>query len=312
MQSGAGDSLIQAFKPTIMIKIPRLAAASCLVFLSLQAPGRASEVLDRIQETGVIRAGTRTDSIPFAYIDDRGEWVGYSVDMLELIRQQVERELQQPIRLELVEVSPQDRFEKIDNGDIDLECGSTTYTWERERLVDFSVSYFMSGTQMLVAQDSSLDTIDSLQDRAIGVVPQTTNEAILRSLQPEADYIAVDDRFDGLRRLEAGEIEGFASDGILLAGLRQAASNPNDWEIVPEQPYLVESYACILPENQSRWRDLVNYTLVNFMQGIVSDDLETVAIYNRWFGTDGVTPYSREMINDYFLSVIYSLEWISE
>jgi polar amino acid transport system substrate-binding protein len=65
-----------------------------------------------------------------------------------------------------------------------------------------------------------------------------------------------------------------------------------------------------LPHDQSAWSDLVNYSLIKFMEGIVSDRAEAVAIYERWFGEDGVTPYSREAINDYFQGIVAGYEWI--
>jgi len=278
--------------------------------LTSQFPAWGGTVLDRIKQTGIINAGTRKDSIPFAYVNDQGQWVGYSLDILELIRQRVEKQLQKPIKLNLVEVNPSNRFEKIKDQSIDIECGSTTMTWEREKTVDFSFGYFPGGTQMLVKKGSNLDTFESLANKPIGVIPQTTNEALLKTLQPQAKLVPVKDRLEGLAKLEKGEIDGFASDGILLVGLRQKAKNPSNYQIVPEYPYLVESYACVLPHDESQWRDLVNFALVSFMEGIVSDAQTSVKIYERWFGDKGVTPYPRETISKYFEGIINSVEWI--
>nr|MCU0536187.1 transporter substrate-binding domain-containing protein [Hydrococcus sp. Prado102] len=123
---------------------------TCLFGVTCQASSWAGIVLDRIKQTGVMTAGARTDAMPFGYKNEKGEWIGYSLDILELIRKDVEKQLGKPIKLQLVEVSPQNRFAKIKDGSIDIECSSTTLTWEREKEVDFSVSYFASGTQMLV------------------------------------------------------------------------------------------------------------------------------------------------------------------
>jgi polar amino acid transport system substrate-binding protein len=120
----------------------------------------------------------------------------------------------------------------------------------------------------------------------------------------------VQDRTEGLQKLEKGEIDGFASDGITLEGLKRKATNSNQLEVVPQFPYQYESYACVLPQDESEWRNLVNYSLVKFMEGIISDRQDSVAIYERWFGEEGVTPYSRETINDYFQGIVDSYEWI--
>lgn len=290
----------------------KIAIAALTIILSLvsQTSSWASEVLERIRETGVINAGVRKDAIPFGFVNEQGEWVGYSLDILELIRQETEKQLGKPITLQKVEVNPENRFTKLKDGTIDLECGSTTITWERKKEVDFSVSYFASGTKLLVKTDSNLNTIESLAGRRIGVIPNTTNEKVIRLQQPAAELIIVQDRYQGLEKLIAGEIDGFASDGIVLHGLRKTAINPSGLEVVPDFPYVYESYACALPENQSQWRDLVNYSLIKFMGGIVTDNLEYVAIYERWFGEDGEVPYSRELINDYFQGIVNTYEWI--
>ena len=275
-----------------------------------QAPSWAGKVLERIKQTGVITAGARKDSIPFGYVNDNGEWIGYSLDILELIRTQVEEALGRSIQLKLVEVNPQNRFSKIKNQSIDIECGSTTFTWDREKFVDFSVSYFASGTQILVKKGSGLGPIESLAGRRIGVIAKTTNEEAIKLLQPQAQLVMVKDRLEGFSKLQKGEIDGFASDGILLDGLRLTAAKPDNFEIVPEYPYMYESYACIVAQDESQWRDIVNYSLIKFMQGVVSDQEQPVAIYERWFGTQGVTPYSRETINEYFQGIIDGFEWI--
>ena len=270
----------------------------------------AGNILERIKDTGVITAGTRKNAVPFGYVNDKGEWVGYSLDILELIRQQAERQLNKPIRLKLVEVTPQDRLTKIKDGSIDIECSSTTFTWDREKEVDFSVSYFASGTQLLVKQGSGLGSAASLAGKRIGVIPKTTNQAVIAAQQPAAQLIPVKDRGEAWEKLQKGEIDGFAGDGIILVGMKQQASNPEAYEVVPEFPYQYESYACLLPHDQSAWRDLVNYSLIKFMEGITSDRPETVAIYERWFGEAGVAPYSREAINEYFEGIVNGYEWI--
>ena len=293
-----------------MRKTLAIASLTLLLSATCQAPSWAGKVLERIEQTGTITAGARKDSIPFGYVNNKGEWVGYSLDILELIRREAERLLGKPIRLKLVEVTPENRFTKIKNGSIDIECGSTTFTWERQKIVDFSASYFASGTQMLTKKGSGLGNLESLVGKRIGVVPKTTNEQAIEKLQPKAKFVKIENPAEGFAKLQAGEIDGFVSDGISLEGLRLKAPNPNNYELVPEFPYAIESYACTLPEDESQWRDLVNYTLVKYMEGIVSDNAQAAAIYDRWFGPQGVTPYPQETLIEYFQGIINGFEWI--
>ncbi len=287
-----------------------LVALVLMITATYQPPSWAGTVLDRIKATGTITAGTRKDAVPFGFVDANGKWVGYSLDILERIRKQTEKQLGKPIKLKLVEATPENRFSKIKNGTIDIECASTTFTWARTKQVDFSVSYFADGTKLLTRKNSGLDSLETLAGRKIGVILNTTNEKAIRSQQPAAQLVPIKNQADGLEKLEKGEIEGFAGDGIVLEGIRQKAKNSSDLSVVPNFPYQYESYACSLPKDDSDWRNLVNYSLLQFMEGIVSDQAEAVAIYEKWFGESGVTPYSRELINDYFEGITNSYEWI--
>ncbi len=297
-------------KKDMMGKKLTLLALSLLLTATAQAPSWAGQILDKIQQTGTITAGVRKDAIPFGYVNEQGQWVGYSLDILEVIRQEVERQVGRPIKLEFVEVTPQNRFPKIQQGDIDIECGSTTFTWERDKQVDFTISYFASGTQLLVKQGSDMSSLETLAGKRIGVIPKTTNEKIIKELQPAAQLVTVKDRLEGLQKLERGEIDGFASDGIVLEGLKREASNPSMLNVVPEFPYQYEAYACVVPEDESAWRNVVNYGLVKYMQGVVTDEPKAVAIYEKWFGETGVTPYPRETMNEYYQGILNGFEWI--
>lgn len=284
-----------------------------LVFtcLSLLAnPVFAGTALDRIKETGVIRAGYRDDTPPFAFIDSSGKPVGYSIDILELVRAEAEKQLKKPIKLEFVKVNPENRFQKIQDGAIDIECGSTTVTWAREEIVDFAVSYFASGTQMIVRPGSGFANSETLTGAKIGVIPNTTNERAMKTYASSATLIPVQSEEEGWTMVQKGELDGFAGDGILLQALKKQSGDGQNYEIVPEFPYLIESYACTLPENESQWRGIVNKAIVRFMQGVTTDTPSAINIYERWFGDNGNTPYPIETMADYFQGIINGYEWI--
>ncbi|MBJ7899482.1 MAG: transporter substrate-binding domain-containing protein [Cyanobacteria bacterium RI_101] len=292
-----------------MKKLPLLALTS-LLLSSLVLPAWGGPVLERIRETGVITAGARRDAVPFAFVDSQGRWVGYSIDMLERIRRQAEKQLGKPIQLKLVEATPEERFNLIQANKIDIECASSTFTWARTQKVDFSVSYFADGTKILTRANSGLESAASLNGRAVGVIPNSTNEKAIKVLQPAANLVPLQDQAEGIAKLEAGEIEAFAGDGIVLEGLRQKLKKPQDWAIVPNFPYQYESYACLLPKDDSDWRNLVNYALIQYMEGVVSDQTAAVAVYEKWFGEEGLAPYPRDTVNDYFQGIVDGFEWI--
>ena len=292
-------------------KILGVSILGSLLHLCLQLPSQAETTIERIQRTGVIRAGAWQDAKPFGYINENGEWVGYSIDMLMVIQNQLEKVLKQPIKLELIEVNTDNRFERVMKNQVDISCGPTSFTWNREKYIDFSLSYFVTGTQFLVPSGKKLDSLEDLRGLRIGVEANTTNEAILKAWDSQLNLVTVANRSDGLEQLQEGKIDIYASDGILLEALKATATKPNAWEIIPKDDLINrESYACLLPENDSRWRDFVNYSILRAIQGYLINDLEFKQMFDQWFGEAGVVPYSPEVLTDYFQSIVDSVERI--
>ena len=282
-----------------------------LLHLCLQLPSQAETTLERIQRTGVIRAGAWQDAKPFGYINENDQWVGYSIDILTVVQNQLEKALKQSIELELVEANTENRFDLIMDNQVDISCGPTSFTWNREKYIDFSLSYFVTGTQLLVPKGQKLDSRQDLRKLRIGVEANTTNEAVLKVLDSQLNLVKVASRSDGLDQLQQGKIDIYASDGILLEALKATATKPNAWEIIPEDDLINrESYACLLPENDSKWRDFVNYSILRAIQGYLIEDPEFKQMFDRWFGETGVVPYSEEILTDYFQSIVDSVERI--
>lgn len=253
----------------------------------LLAPiGRASAetALERINRTGTLKAGTRTSSIPFAYINEKKEWIGFSIDLIKEVHRRLERNFGRKIKLELKEVTPATRIRMVADGKIDIECGSTTYTRSRDETVDFSINFFYTSAQLLIKADGPIKQARDLPGKRIGVARGTTTEKILRAKLPQAQLVLVPDHRQGFQALQQGKIDAYSSDGILLAGLAAKAHDPKSFRIAAAFSH--EPYSCILPENDSKWRDLVNHT---FMELIESGTY--FEIYDKWFGANGVVPY---------------------
>jgi polar amino acid transport system substrate-binding protein len=100
-----------------------------------------------------------------------------------------------------------------------------TFTWERDRVVDFSVSYGVTGTRVLAKRGSNLGTPESLASKQIGVLENGTTEQTIRLLQPKAKLVTFKTVPDGITALQQGKIDGFASDDVLLEGTRQTLPN---------------------------------------------------------------------------------------
>jgi polar amino acid transport system substrate-binding protein len=277
---------------------------SWLFVLGFALPSSADPVLERIAQTGVLRAGTRTDSLPFAYINSEGEWVGFSIDLLEEIRSELEQDLSREIQLELTEVTPRDRFSSIDQGRVDVICESASFTFNRSRFVDFSVGFFRTGTQFLVKRATRLNS----GEFRVGIIPSSTNASAAQGFLRVAEFIRIEDRRMGLTELEAGRIDAMASDGVLLEGMRQTLENPEAYAILPNTPIQPEVYSCILPKENSEFMEIVNRSLIGFMEGVLNNDSENVAVFERWFGENGVVPSNQDYLFSFFQETINSYQ----
>jgi polar amino acid transport system substrate-binding protein len=267
------------------------------LILSGLIPGvaKAETVMEKVARTGVLTAGTSKDALPFAYSDSQGKLTGYSVDMLTLIQQHLEKELGKKITLKLVAVTPAARIPKIINRQVDIVCDASSFTWERDKKVDFSISYGVTGTQILIKKETNLGSPESLINKRVGVLAGTTNEQAIKQIQPQSKLVYFKTRSEAFAALEQGKIDAFASDSILLEGWLQTAKNPDSFAIVPPRPYSREGIACMVPENNSKFLNSVNYSLVKFMQGFVNNNPKYVAIFDRWFGSQGAVYLNRDL-----------------
>ena len=271
-----------------------LLSFSCL-FWATATSANAETVLEKIVRTGKLTAGTSKDALPFAYRNDRGELVGYSIDILELITAQLEQEYDRDIELELVTLKPKERIPKLTDGEVDIVCDAASFTWKRDRLVDFSFSYSSTGTRLLTKKGNNYWNADSLVGKRIGALPQTTNEKAIRRVQPLAEIVLFKDRAAAYEALRQGEIDAFASDSLLLESWLQTISDPEDFQIVGN--FSREGIACMVAENNSQFMYSVNYTLVEFMQGVIDDEPKYVTIFEKWFGPQGVLPLTQDLRN---------------
>ncbi len=256
-----------------------------VLLLGAAAPVLAETVLEKISRTGVLTAGTRGSAIPFAFINEKNEWIGFSIDLLEAIRARLEKKLAKRIKLEKKEVTPATRIPLVVNRTIDVECGATTYTRSRDETVDFSINFFFTGTQLLVKRGSGIKSVADVAGKRVGVAQGSTSDKNLRASQPKADVVIFQDHPAAFLALEQGRIVAYANDGIQLAGLAAKVKNPKDYEVVGDF-FSKEPYSCMVPENDSKWRDFVNHT---FMELI--DSGKFFELYDKWFGDRGVVPY---------------------
>ena len=256
-----------------------------LLLFGAAAPVLAETVLEKISRTGILAAGTRGNAIPFAFINEKNEWIGFSIDVLEAIRTRLEKKLGKPIKLEKKEINPETRIPLVVNRTIDVECSSTTYTRARDEIVDFSINFFFTGARLLVKKGSGIKSLADGAGKRVGALRETTSVQALHTSQPKADVVIFQDHPAAILALEQGRVVAYAMDGIVLAGLVARVRNPKDYEVVGDF-FSKDPYSCMVPENDSKWRDFVNHT---FMELI--DSGKFFELYDKWFGERGVVRY---------------------
>ncbi|MGK7873046.1 MAG: amino acid ABC transporter substrate-binding protein [Xenococcaceae cyanobacterium] len=246
----------------------------------------AETVLERVERTGVMNAGARKEAIPFGYVGINNEWTGYSIDLLKLIHRQLEQRLNKPIKLNLREVTIDNRFQLVQDETLDVMCGATTITQERLQWIDFSIPFFMTGTQFLVRKEaaSQFNYNGGLVNVPIAYIPGTTTDQIIRQIYPQANWQSVRNRPEGLQKLKRREVQAVASDGILLVGeLVRQGNNPRNFTVVPLQPMTTELYGCMLQKNNSQWKEFVDNIIISE---------ENRQLQERWFNIEtGRFPY---------------------
>ncbi len=293
-----------------MIKKPVLTVLMSLgLTFGFSLTSHAETVLERAARTGTLTVGTLTGAVPLSYVNDQGQLVGYSIDLVNLIKARVEEQLGRSIQIDFVTITPEDGMAKMEGREIDLAC-NVGFTWNRDLFVDFSVPLARSGTRILSKSGSGLGSPESLKGKRIGVFPKTIAEQVIKLVQPDATFVSISSLEAGFEAVNSGSIDALASDMIALEGYRQTVSQPNSFMTSPEQPYNREGIACIVPENNSKFLDVVNYSIIRLMQGYLDGEESSVATINRWFGSQGIITIDPKLIEDYFTEVINSREQI--
>lgn len=272
-----------------MSRLTAAFAALCLaptLALAQMASAPFDGRLKKIQETKSIAVAYRTDALPFSFEDNDKKPTGYTVDLCRSVIGVIERQLGvTALQIKWVPVTVQTRFSAISSGQADMECGASTVTLGRMKEVDFSSLTFLDGTGLLVRNTTAGDSLMALANKKIGVIAGTSNErALAEALKAKvvtATVVAVKSREEGLAQLEAGTIDAFASDRVLLVGLASKAKDPKSLALLGD-PLSFEPYAIALPRGDWAMRQAVNAALSQIYKSSALPE-----IYGRWFGALG-------------------------
>src|SRR6185503_12084134 len=145
-----------------------LAVLLTLAVALTATPALAQDTLEKIKSSGTLVIGTRTGSPPFAYVNKDNQWVGFSIDLVEmLVKPEIEKAVGKPIKVEKKESTPPTRIPLLSSNSVDLIAGTMTDTRSRRDSVDFSLTFFVTGAQFLVKKGSPIKGIQNIDGRRI-------------------------------------------------------------------------------------------------------------------------------------------------
>jgi ABC-type amino acid transport substrate-binding protein len=249
----------------------------------------AEGTLEKIARTGEFVIGYRTDASPLSYLNADGEPSGYSVDLCRRIAAGVKGHLaRDDIETRFVPVASDERLSAVVSGKVDIECGSTTITLSRQQQVDFTLPTFVTGGSVLSLKSSGITDMPSLSGKKVAVVKGTTTVAQLRNyLQKnliDAELVVISDRKEGMRLLNRGDIDGFASDQIVLIGQVIEAISPERYSLVSET-FSYEPYGFVVRRNDADFRLVANSAIAQLYRSG-----QHIDIFFKWIGRIGIQP----------------------
>jgi polar amino acid transport system substrate-binding protein/glutamate/aspartate transport system substrate-binding protein len=244
------------------------------------------QTLEKIDKSAALVIGTRTGSPPFAYVNQKNEWVGFSIDLVEqAVVATLSKKLNKHIKVEKKESAPATRIPLLTSNAVDLIAETMTDTQARRDTVDFSITFFVTGAQFLVRKGSPVKGIQTVAGKRIAAQQGSTNAKIIRERVPTAKLVEFPDQPAAFQALAQRQVEAYTNDGIQLAGLRAKAPKPDEWAVVGEF-FSYEPYGMAMRKNDSDFRQLVNVGLMDAIaSGLYFD------IYEKWFGAKGEVPY---------------------
>jgi len=275
----------------------------CLLALAapLLAAAQTPPTLDKVRQSGSITLAYREASIPFSYLDDKAQPTGFAYEICGKVVEAVKKATGHPdLKVQYQAVTSANRIPLLQNGTIDIECGSTTNNSERGKQVAFATNYFYTGTRFLVKAGTPVAKLSDLAGKQVVSTTGTTNYQIIRRLNEEQklgiELLGAKDHAESALMVQTGRAVAFAMDDILLYGLKASAQNPAELAVVGEA-IQVEPYAIMVRKDDPAFKKLVDDTIAGLVR---SGEFE--ALYKKWFqspippkGINLQAPMSKEL-----------------
>jgi polar amino acid transport system substrate-binding protein len=250
-------------------------AVITLVATACTAAAQAQGTLAKIKERGKLLAGVKLDTPPFGSLDDKNEPAGFDIDLVRKVGARI------GVPVELVKFTSATRIPLLVSGNVDLVAASMTHTRERDKAIDFSITYYTGGQSLMVPKDSAVTGIKDLGSKQVAVQQGTTLEKNIAAAAPGAKIVAFRDYTGAWLALAQGRVDAFTGSLNVLQGFLK--DNPN-FKIVGDL-FSVEPFGVGVRQGDSELRDEINFAIQDLWTSG-----EYATLYRKWFNADPTVP----------------------
>lgn len=263
-----------------------LAALLACVGVAAVQPAVASDTgtLKKIKETKTLVIGFRESSVPFSYLDNQQKPIGYSMDLCNKVVDSVKAKLKMPdLNVQLQPVTSANRIPLLQNGTVDMECGSTTNSVKRQEQVAFGNTTFVTNVKVVVKKNSGIKSLADLNEQPIATTSGTTSVQLIKQHEKGANInfkeIYGKDHAESFLLVANDRAKAFVMDDILIAGLIANSEKPNDYVFLPEV-LRTEPYGIMIRKDDPEFKAAVDEVLNGLMKSG-----EINKLYAKWFNS---------------------------
>lgn len=237
-----------------------------------------SDTLKKIKDSGVITMGVRDASGAMSFTLGPGKYTGFHVDICERVIADIKKATQLDkleVRYQLV--TPQNRIPLVQNGTVDIECGTTTNNAARQKDVAFAPTLYVEGVRLAVKTTSDIRSTAQLAGKTVAATTGSTSVQLLRKLKSDATELTAKDNSEGFLLLETGRADAFVADGQSLATLISKSRSPAEYKLL-DQVLSTEPIAIMLPKGDAAFKKVVDQSIV-----MLAKSGNAARIYDKWF-----------------------------
>jgi ABC-type amino acid transport substrate-binding protein len=254
------------------------AAAIALAAITASVPAaqaQSQDALAQIKSRGKLLAGVKFDTPPFGFLDEKNEPVGFDLDIVRGVAKHI------GVPVEFVKVTSPTRIPLLVSGNVDLSAASMTHTIERDKTIDFSITYYTGAQALIVPKSSSIHGLKDLGGKQVSVQQGTTLEKNIAKVAPDAKVVAFKDYNSAWLALVQGRVDALTGSMNILQGFQKDNA---EYVILPDR-FSVEPFGIGVRQGDSGLRDAINFALMDMWKSG-----EYAALYKKWFHAEPDVP----------------------